>query len=624
MKYDTLLLKSISANFPGGLYWKDCKGFYVGCNDWFANVMGLKKDDIIGKKDEDLFSKKEAEDFLSTDAKALHDNKTVEVEHSLLVNTEERMLLFKKIPLQNEKAETVGLLGMVNKVERPRTDFLEDIIAMIPVHVYWQDSDNVYLGCNDLQAKSVGLSSRHDIVGKNNYDMPWKEHADVLNKINAEVRRTGVPHVVEEDSELADGEMHTFLSTKAPLRNKEGEIIGIVGISVDITDKKKAEALERENALKEIKMEAINSFCRKLLHDIRSPLSSLRLLFTLLSKATIVAPKGSRLNFANMKATAFWAIRRMEAMANKLLRKYREEETEEDLEGEPTLLMPIVEDTFHEKRGHLSLENIKLEKKLEGAHTLSSKVQCFELVQIFSNIINNSVDAITEKREKTGAPKGEGVVSFKMSEKKEHVYFAVTDNGCGIPQDLLEEIFKKDKTTKEEGSGIGLFNAKEGIENWGGTIWATSREGESSTINILLPKAPKPPSWFASEIVVRRNSIVALVDDEPHHYPYKWTKDFEAWEKEYGIEFVKINTLSEFAEWYEKNKEKKPLIFMDYLFLNEDQKTGLDAIKENDVKNVILITNLYDDRMLRKDCVNSGVKLIPKSIIERIPIKIIE
>ena len=519
------------------------------------------------------------------------------------------------------------------------------------LHLGNKDQKGAYLGANDFYLQLIGVNSVDEIMGKTDHELTSLCDLTELRKEDSQVIQNDRPTSSENTIVTFNGEEKIFSTNKFPLKDNNGKILGVISNSVDITDKKRAEILEkekaiaeakleaerelallkqqkmeieRENALKEIKMEAINSFCRKLLHDIRSPLCSIRLLLTLLSKATIVAPKGSKLNFANMKATAFWAIRRMEAMANKLLRKYREEETEEDLKGEPTLLMPIVEDTFHEKRGHLSLENIKLKKELEGVHTLSSKVQCFELVQIFSNIINNSVDAITEKREKTGAPKGEGVVSFKMSEKKEHVHFAITDNGCGIPQDLLQEIFEKDKTTKKEGSGIGLFNAKEGIENWGGTIWATSKEEESSTINILLPKAPKPPSWFASEIVVRKNSIVALVDDEPHHYPYKWTKDFEAWKKEYGIEFVKINTLSEFAKWYEKNKEKKPLIFMDYLFLNEDQKTGLDAIKENDVKNVILVTNLYDDRMLRKDCVNSGVQLIPKSIIERVPIKIID
>ncbi|HXH55614.1 MAG TPA: hypothetical protein VNK03_07740, partial [Gammaproteobacteria bacterium] len=58
---------------------------------------------------------------------------------------------------------------------------LESIIAHLPGHVYWLDRNNVFLGSNDLQAKAAGFENRYEIVGKSNYEMPWRHHADALN-----------------------------------------------------------------------------------------------------------------------------------------------------------------------------------------------------------------------------------------------------------------------------------------------------------------------------------------------------------------------------------------------------------------------------------------------------------
>ena len=506
---------------------------------------------------------------------------------------------------------------------------LEHLIAMLPGHIYWKDINGVYGGCNDVQAASMSLSSRKEIVGKTDYDFLPKEEADSIRAIDEHVIQIKKSYVQEETVTIAGNKTIILLSKKAPICDEKGNVTGLVGTSIDITDRKRAEALEKEkaalerdNAIHAMKIETMRRFCRKLLHDIRSPLSTLRMLITVLCKATLDGD--FTINLVRIRATAYRCIRRIEAMANSFLRKYRQEKgSEEDLPPEPTLLMPLVVDALLEKRSTLSMEDIKLKQEMKGAHSLSSAVECFELVQIFSNLINNSAEAIVEKREKIGDKKAEGLVRFKMTERKEHVHFAISDNGCGIPQNLLEEIFKKDKTTKKEGSGIGLFYAREGIDSWGGKIWAESKEGQGSTMNILLPKAEAPPQWFAAQIEVPKNGILVVADDEPHlHHTMKVCLEEQGLSGD--IRLVEINTLSKFTEWYEEHKEENPVILMDYLFYNEQKRTGLDAIKENEVRHAIIVTNIYDDVFLRKECTDAGVKLIPKNIIDRIPIKVIE
>lgn len=159
-------------------------------------------------------------------------------------------------------------------------EMLENILALMPGHVYWVDSKGTYLGCNDNQAKSAGLPSRKEIISKRNQDLPWNYNQNMLpealDKINTEVMETGRTITVEEPALLQDGTQVVFLSTKAPIRNRQGRIMGMVGISIDITERKKAEAalvIEKHKA--EAANQAKTEFLENMRHDIRTPLSGM-------------------------------------------------------------------------------------------------------------------------------------------------------------------------------------------------------------------------------------------------------------------------------------------------------------------------------------------------------------
>lgn len=118
---------------------------------------------------------------------------------------------------------------------------LEDVINSLPGHIYWLDRNNVFLGCNDLQAKTAGLASRHDIVGRTVPEFQKKEDAELLLRVNNTVMETGLPQIMEEPHLKLDGRVDPYLSYKMPLRDKHGQTAGIVGISFDITNSKNRE-----------------------------------------------------------------------------------------------------------------------------------------------------------------------------------------------------------------------------------------------------------------------------------------------------------------------------------------------------------------------------------------------
>jgi len=102
-------------------------------------------------------------------------------------------------------------------------------------HVYWKNKYGVYLGCNSNQAHTLGLESPAEIIGKSDFDLLWKNDAVICRKNDLYVVDSGKPEIVEEKTTIND-QCVTYQSHKIPLINKHNVIIGVFGISTDISD----------------------------------------------------------------------------------------------------------------------------------------------------------------------------------------------------------------------------------------------------------------------------------------------------------------------------------------------------------------------------------------------------
>lgn len=153
--------------------------------------------------------------------------------------------------------------------EKEYLQILENIIAKTPGHIWWKDKNLKFLGCNDQQAKTVGLKSRHEIIGKKSIDITsrnqlpieWKKQALAIDRRDKEIISTGIGLVVEEPLVLLDGTEAIYLSKKEPMKDESGNIIGLIGMSFDITAQKIAKSLEIEN----IRLEAENKLNKVIL-----------------------------------------------------------------------------------------------------------------------------------------------------------------------------------------------------------------------------------------------------------------------------------------------------------------------------------------------------------------------
>ena len=120
----------------------------------------------------------------------------------------------------------------------PSIDF-ESVFEQLPGHIYWKDQKGAMLYCNRNNWQAFGLKALSEYQGKTDYAVFPKEVADMLWRTDEEVMRTGELRIVEEVDPNAKDGPRIYLSHKVPLKNNQSNVIGILGVSLDITEAKK-------------------------------------------------------------------------------------------------------------------------------------------------------------------------------------------------------------------------------------------------------------------------------------------------------------------------------------------------------------------------------------------------
>ncbi|MCP3724883.1 EAL domain-containing protein [Paraburkholderia sp. CNPSo 3272] len=118
---------------------------------------------------------------------------------------------------------------------------LESVIDNIPQRIFWKDAQSRYLGCNMTFARDAGLAYPEQIIGKSDDDLPWRAYADGMREQDREVIDSGLPRINYEDNHTIDGLHRTTLTSKLPLLDGDGRVIGVLGSYSDTTESKRAD-----------------------------------------------------------------------------------------------------------------------------------------------------------------------------------------------------------------------------------------------------------------------------------------------------------------------------------------------------------------------------------------------
>src|SRR5664280_566253 len=131
---------------------------------------------------------------------------------------------------------------------RKSKQITEGILDAIPVRIFWKDKNLVYLGCNAVFARDAGFADPKDVIGENDYQMGWRDQAEAYRADDREVIESGRSIVLKEELQTKpEGNTITLLITKSPLRGPSGEVSGILGTYMDVTELKHAEDARRES-----------------------------------------------------------------------------------------------------------------------------------------------------------------------------------------------------------------------------------------------------------------------------------------------------------------------------------------------------------------------------------------
>lgn len=254
------MLSNIIDLIPGHVYWLDKNNVLLGCNQKTIDAFGVTdKELIINHSLYDLFPKEDVDQLVAINNHIMATGIAETMEEEGLFQGQYRSFLSKKSPMRDSLGNIIGTVGVSiditaekqlgrelqltqTKVKETEAT-LENIISLLPGHVYWKDREGRYLGCNELQAKSAGHASRATYIGKTDYADLSEEDADKVRAADLQVMESGENLTIEETVTLPSGQTRVYLSEKAPLRNANTEIIGIQGVSFDITERK---ALEQE------------------------------------------------------------------------------------------------------------------------------------------------------------------------------------------------------------------------------------------------------------------------------------------------------------------------------------------------------------------------------------------
>jgi PAS domain S-box-containing protein len=248
---------------PAWIFYKDKNNTFVRVNKSFCEAMGKTKSELEGRSLFDLYSKEEAEKFWQDDKEVIASGQSKKnILESIDSPKGKCWVSTDKIPYYDESGKIAGIVGFAFDItDRKNAEdnnqksglMLQNIIDLLPTRIFWKDLNLNYLGCNLAFAKDAGRTTTEEMIGKDDYQMAWKEQAELYRKDDMAVINSGVSKINYEEKQTTPNGNTLWLNTnKVPIKDKDGKIIGILGTYVDITDKKLAEDILR-NALNETK-----------------------------------------------------------------------------------------------------------------------------------------------------------------------------------------------------------------------------------------------------------------------------------------------------------------------------------------------------------------------------------
>lgn len=412
---------------------------------------------------------------------------------------------------------------------------LLQILQKAPEYIFWKDANFVYRGCNENFAELVGALSPEEVIDKKDIEMPWGGYTDsIYSEEDRTILKTG-KHISHKEVPMKCGvnsQVRYLSVSKVPLYNDQKRVIGILGIFIDVTDRKKYEEdLHYAKEQAEASSKAKSEFITNMSHDIRTPLTGI------IGMSKILEDNTADLH---NKQYAQWlrdSGNQLLNMLNGVLDSISSEHvTDADLHNIPFNIQELVLELVQLERPSTILKNIDLVSTLDDSIPACLFGDCTKLHRILLNLLGNAIKFTQE-----------GHVALDVSLRQINathavIQFSITDTGMGIPDELIDKVFDRFfKVTPSykglySGHGLGLHIAQTYAKQLGGTIQFTTKLGAGTRFyftlsfqignSALLPSTILPSGPLTEVICSTRSggsdtysgkaTTVAITPNTPH------------------------------------------------------------------------------------------------------------
>ncbi len=433
------------------------------------------------------------------------------------------------IPRRDALGNLIGYDGLISDItQRKRIEaeleterlLLRTLIDNVPDCIFVKDGESRFVLNNRAHLKMLGAADPHEAVGKTDTQYFPKELASQYRADEEALLRSGEPLQNREEPVVdPQGHRYWFLTTKVPLKDAQGKVVGLAGICHDITERKDAaERLQRaysrlanrERALKRIlrqlkashrelketqlqliqaaKLESLGTLAAGVAHEVKNPLQIITMGLEHLARKLPQEDDQLALTFRDVRD----AVKR----ANSIIKEMLALSAATDFHVESEDLNTVIDRSLWLLNSELSTAHVRVQR--EFAPDLPRvPMDRAKIEQVMINLVVNATQAmekngaitlrtrqVTAGREAAAADPL--VRSFKEGENLALV--EVQDNGSGIPDPLLPRIFDPFFTTKPVGvgTGLGLSVVKKIIDLHGGAIEVKNTPGAGAVARLVL------------------------------------------------------------------------------------------------------------------------------------------
>lgn len=345
------------------------------------------------------------------------------------------------------------------------------VLDNIPISIFWKDRDSKYLGCNQLFANNMGKQTTECLIGKGDYDTSSsKEQCDFFIACDRKVMESGVAeyHIIEPQRR-ASGKQAWLDTSKIPLHDAGGKVVGLLGMYEDITERVSVDQ-QRDD------------FVATLTHDLKNPLLGTNRVLELFLQGKLGACDDNQQQIiAQIKDSNSALI----GMIENLLQVYKFESQNLPIENEKIDLGEMLERVVSRNEISARQKQCKLAfKRPKEKALIDGNYQSIE--RVVQNLLDNAFKFTEEK----------GTVKIRLLRDGQYFQITVSDDGPGIQLEDQQNLFNRfwqgtPGKNYTHGTGLGLYLCKQIIEAHKGKITCQSTPAKGTIFTVNLPsKSP--------------------------------------------------------------------------------------------------------------------------------------